>query len=475
MIFNYLYNMIYQVFVLIVPLVTMPYISRVIGPTGIGINTYTYAMTQYFILFATLGINYYGSREIAYQRGDKKRLSKTFWEIETLLVTTVTIATIAFLLFLNFSGEYRLYYIAQGISIVAVAFDISWFFMGLENFKVTVTRNILVKAISLACIFTFVKSKDDLFIYILITSLSVLIGNITLWPYLKKQVMPVRIKELAPLAHLRPSLVLFIPQIAINVYAILNKPMLKIFSSVEGAGFFDSSDKIIKLLVALLTSLATVVMPRVANSFINGDHQQIKRLLTKSFDYISFLSIPLMFGIAAVAREFSILFFGKAFYSVGDILLIEAMVIPIIAWASITGNQYLLPTNHNKEYTWSVIAGAIVNLILNIPLIIYLGAIGAAISTIISELVVTILQLYYVNKTIKVRELFKGIYHYIFAGLLMFIPVFYLSSTWSLSIFHLVIEVILGGSIYFVTLLILRTPILLEILQRVGSKLRRHN
>ncbi len=464
--------MVYQVFVLIVPLVTMPYISRVIGPTGVGVNTYTYAMTQYFVLFATLGINLYGSREIAYQRGNKEKLSKTFWEIETLLMTTAIIASLAFLVFLSFPNKYRLYYIAQGVAIIAVAFDISWFFMGIENFKVTVTRNILVKAISLACIFIFVKNKDDLFVYILITSLSVLLGNITLWPYLKNHVEKIKFSYLKPLKHLRPSLVLFVPQIAINIYAILNKPMLKVFSSVESAGFFDSSDKIVKLLVALLTSLATVVMPRVANSFIRGDNKQIERLLTKSFDYISFLSIPLMFGIAAVAREFSVLFFGKAFYSVGDILLIEAMVIPVIAWASITGNQYLLPTNHNKEYTISVIAGAIANLILNIPLILYLGAIGAAISTIISELVVTMIQLYYVNKTYRIRSLYKGIYRYLIAGLIMFITVFLLSSRWSWSISHLIIEVILGGVLYFGILFIFKTPILFEIINRSLSKFR---
>ncbi|MFD1411457.1 flippase [Lapidilactobacillus gannanensis] len=461
-----MYNMVYQVFVLIVPLITMPYISRVIGPTGVGVNTYTYAMTQYFVLFATLGINLYGSREIAYQRGNKEKLSKTFWEIETLLMTTAIIASLAFLVFLSFPNKYRLYYIAQGVAIIAVAFDISWFFMGIENFKVTVTRNILVKAISLACIFIFVKSKDDLFIYILITSLSILFGNITLWPYLKKHVEPIKLSYLHPLKHLRPSLVLFVPQIAINIYAILNKPMLKIFSSVESAGFFDSSDKIVKLLVALLTSLATVVMPRVANSFIRGDNKQIERLLTKSFDYISFLSIPLMFGIAAVAREFSVLFFGKAFYSVGDILLVESMVIPVIAWASITGNQYLLPTNHNKEYTISVIAGAVANLLLNVPLIMYWGAVGAAISTIISELVVTTIQLHFVNREYKVSKLFKGIYRYLLSGVVMFGIVYVLSSRWALSVKHLIIEVVLGAVIYFGLLLIMKTPILYEIIHR---------
>lgn len=473
MIFNYLYNMLYQIFVLIVPLVTMPYISRVIGPTGIGVNTFTYAITQYFILFGTLGVNLYGSREIAYRRGDKHKLSKAFWEIETLLITSITIATVAFLVYVWFSKEYQMYYLAQGVALVAVAFDISWFFMGLENFKVTVTRNILVKAISLVLIFTLVKSKDDLFIYILITSLSVLIGNITLWPYLRKQVTMIKFSELSPITHLKPSLVLFIPQVAINVYALLNKPMLKIFDSIQGTGFFDSSDKIIKLLVALLTSLATVVMPRVANSFINGDNEQIERLLRKSFDYISFLSIPFMFGLAAVSKSFSIWFFGQDFAPVGQVLLIQSMVIPIIAWASITGNQYLLPTNHNKEYTISVIAGAVVNLILNIPLIIKFGVFGAAVSTIIAELVVTAIQVYYVGKEFSVRLLFKGSWRYWAAGIPMFIIVYFLDARLPISLINLVIEVSLGIIIYFGLLVVMKTPILKDIYQMLKAGLKR--
>lgn len=465
--------MVYQVFILLIPLVTIPYISRVIGPTGVGINTYTYSITQYFILLGTLGINLYGNREIAYKRGDKNKLSKAFWEIEYLLIISVAIATTLFLIFVGFSKEYQIYYLAQGISVIAVMFDISWFFMGIENFKVTVTRNILVKLISLICIFTLVKTKNDLFTYILITSLSVIIGNITLWPYLRKQVNLVPFKELNPWRHLSPSIALFIPQAAINVYALLNKPMLKIFSSVENAGFFDSSDKIIKLLIALLTSLATVVMPRVANNFINGEHDQIRRLMNKSFDYISFISIPLMFGVAAVSQEFAILFFGKAFSSVGNILFVEALVIPIIAWASITGNQYLLPTNHTKQYTLSVIFGGICNLILNIPMIVYFGAVGAAISTIISELVVTAIQLHYVNKDFSVAKLFSGVHRYIIAGGIMFAAVFYLSKILQISIINLIIEVVVGFIIYFGILLIMKTPILIDTFVRVKSILNR--
>ncbi len=163
---NYLYNAAYQVFILLVPLITTPYLARVLGPTGVGINAYTNSIIQYFILFGSIGVNLYGNRQIAYVRDDKDKLTKTFYEIFLMRVMTIILAYAAFLVFLMFTGSYHTYYFAQSVSIIAAAFDISWFFMGMENFGVTVLRNLIVKILTLVSIFLFVKSYNDLYIYI---------------------------------------------------------------------------------------------------------------------------------------------------------------------------------------------------------------------------------------------------------------------------------------------------------------------
>uniref|UniRef100_UPI000AD15DBC oligosaccharide flippase family protein n=1 Tax=Secundilactobacillus paracollinoides TaxID=240427 RepID=UPI000AD15DBC len=160
---NYLYNAFYQVFILLVPLITTPYLSRVLGPTGVGINSYTNSIIQYFILFGSVGVNLYGNRQVAFVRDDKCKLTRTFYEIFSMRVLTIILAYVAFLIFLMFTHQYHVYYLAQSVSLVAAAFDISWFFMGVENFAVTVLRNFIVKIITLISIFTFVKSYSGVF------------------------------------------------------------------------------------------------------------------------------------------------------------------------------------------------------------------------------------------------------------------------------------------------------------------------
>ena len=165
---NYLYNVIYQVFIIIVPLLTIPYLSRILGPSGIGINSYTNSIVQYFVLFGSIGVGLYGNRQIAFVRDNQVKMSKVFYEIFILRLLTICLAYLLFVAFLTINGQYHAYYLSQSIAIVAAAFDISWFFMGIENFKVTVLRNFIVKLLALFSIFLFVKSYNDLNIYILI-------------------------------------------------------------------------------------------------------------------------------------------------------------------------------------------------------------------------------------------------------------------------------------------------------------------
>ena len=185
---NFLYNVSYQLLTILLPLITVPYVSKILGAEGIGNYSFTYANTQYFVLFGMVGITLYGNREIAYIRDDHKKLKDTFFSIYTLQFITTTISFILFTIFVFLfnKGNYRYLYLAQGINILAAMFDISWLFMGLEQFKKTVIRNTLVKLVSLMSIFVFVKNSEDVIIYTIILSLATLIGNTTFWWYIPK-------------------------------------------------------------------------------------------------------------------------------------------------------------------------------------------------------------------------------------------------------------------------------------------------
>lgn len=456
---NYFYNAMYQIFVLLVPLITIPYISRVLGPRGVGINTLTSSVTQYFVLLANLGLTMYGQREIAYQRQNRLKLSKTFWEIEFLSIITATISMLAFLIFLKTTNQYHVFYLAQSFLIIASAADISWVFMGLENFKITVLRNFLFKIISIILIFTVVKSKNDLLEYILIISISALIGNISLWPYLRLYLKKIKFHDMNLIIHLKPAIALFIPQIAINIYSVLNKIMLGQLVSVESSGFFDSSDKIVRMVLTLLTALTTVMMPHVAHAYVNGQKKKINFYLMQS-SYISLIvAVPMTFGLNAIAKDFVPLFFGNKFLPVIHVISIEAVAIIPIAIAGVLGVQYLIPLNRTNQYTKSIFIGAAVNILINFPLIHYFSASGAAIATVISESCVTLTQLFFVTKSINISKLFQDFGRILIASIFMFIAVKITGLFFDVSILKIVFQILIGIFTYVIALFILRAKV----------------
>ncbi|KAF0333411.1 oligosaccharide flippase family protein [Pediococcus acidilactici] len=455
---NFLFNVSYQVFILLVPLVTTPYISRVLGSEGVGINAYTNSIIQYFILFGSIGISTYGNRQIAYSRGNARDVSQDFWEISILRFLTIAISYIAFLIYLNFVSQYHGFFFAQSFQIIAAAFDISWLFMGLENFKITVLRNFVVKIISLVCIFTMVKTENDLGTYILILSLSLLIGNLSLWGYLKRYISKPDFKTLKIFKHIKPSISLFIPQVAIQIYLVLNKTMLGSISGVKSAGYFEYSDRIVKIVLAVVTSIGTVMLPRMASIYASRDFGKLKQYMYTTGDFINFLSIPLMFGLAAIAPKFSVWFMGKEFAITGNLMIVESAVIFLIGWGVMLGNQYLIPTNQTGKYTWAVSISALVNLVLNVPLIYSIGVMGATIATVASEITSTGLQLFFIRRQIEIPKLFKGLWKYLLSGLIMFLIVRYLNNIFTMTIVTLATEVVAGALIYVILCLVLRAP-----------------
>ncbi|MCS8621438.1 flippase [Lactiplantibacillus plantarum] len=466
---NYLYNVGYNVLILLTPLLTVPYISRVLGPTGVGINATTNSVITYFLLAGTVGITIYGNREIAFIRENKSRMSQTFWEIEFLQITTITLAYVAFVIFLYFQNSLKIYFFYQSFYIIAGAFDISWFFMGLEDFKKTVLRNMLIKLISLIAIFTLVKSSRDTGIYILILSVSQLLGNMTLWPYLPKIVNAPKIRNLNIFQHLKPSLALFVPQAAITVYLAVNKTMLWQLDSVTSSGYYDYSDKLIKLVLAIVTSTGTVMLPHIANLYAKKKIRQVKEYLYTSFDFVLSISIPMAFGIAALATALAPWFFGEKFTMVNKLLIIEAPVIVLIGLSNVIGQQFLLPTKQTKTYTISVVLGAVTNVVINIPLILKLGVAGAMTATLLSELVVTSFQLYKVRQKLKFKRLFRNFGIYFVAGICMFIPTYVLNITMRITTLSLIGQIVVGFSIYCGLLCILQ-PSIFENLAKLRKK-----
>ena len=471
---NYIYNLIYQILVTIVPLITTPYLSRVLGAEKIGIYSYTLSITTYFILLGSLGVSTYGQREIAYVRDDAKLRTRTFIETLIMRAITLTISIILFYFTFAISGEYSMYYKILLLEIIANIVDISWFFQGQEEFKKTVMRNIIVKIISVVCIFIFVKTQEDLSKYFLIYVLSTLLGNLSLWMYVPKYIEKINLKELKVFRHLRPSIELFIPQIAVQIYTVLDKTMIgTMVEDKSEVGFYEQAQKIVKLMVTISTSLGAVMVPRMANTYAIGDNDKLKEYMYKSFHFTLLIAFPLMFGVISVASKFVPIFYGDGYDKVTVLINIISPIILAIGLSSVTGTQYLIPTKQQKKYTISVTLGAIVNFCLNIILIKALKAIGASIATVIAEFSVTGIQFYLLRNEINISDVIKIAKNYFIASVLMFIISCIMGLIIPIPILSIVIQIVLGAITYFAILIILKDEFIGIGMDKIKSKFSR--
>ena len=462
---NYIYNLLYQILVIIIPIITIPYISRVLGARNIGIYGYTLSISAYFILAGSLGIALYGQREIAYVQNNKSKYSKTFWEILLLKIISMTISTIIFyFLFVKGNNDYTIYYKILLLELLGNAIDINWFFQGLEEFGKTVFRNLIIRIISLICIFIFVKTKNDLIIYFIIYVISIILGNLSLWMYIPKYIKKVDFRKLEILKHIKPTLVLFIPQAAIQIYTVLDRTMIgTIIPEKAEVGFYTQGEKIIKLLLTIITAMGTVMLPRIANRFAKQDNKAINIYINKSFNLVFFLAFPLTFGIIAVANGFVPLFFGPGYDKVISIMMILSPIIIIIGMSNVIGMQYLLPTKKQKEFTISVICGSIVNFTINLFLIRLYGAIGAAIATVIAELTVTTIQINYVKTIFNFKKIINISKNYFIAALVMYLTCYIVSLGVENSISSILYQVAIGAITYLGLLYILKDKFFIEV------------
>lgn len=470
---NYLYNLIYQITAILLPLITMPYVSRVLGPQGVGTNSLTNANTQYFMLLGTLGITMYATKKIATVRENRRKLRQTFWEIFSIKFIGCMISYIIFVLVLGIRSSLGLYYMLQGFFILSSAIDISWYFVGIEDFKNASIRSFLVKIISVFLIFIFVKDSNDLWQYILINSLTMFIGQFVMWIYVDKSTFSFKsLDKLKLRRHITPILVLFIPQVATQIYTVLDKTMLGVFSPTVEVGYYDQSQKIVRILLTILTSLGTVMMPRIASLISKNQHDIVKNTLKKSFTIISFLAIPIAFGIMGVSDRFIPMFFGYEYLSVIPLLKISSILVIIIGVGNVFGTQYMIAVGKNKEYTISVCVGAAVNFILNLILIPKFSALGAVIATVSAEFSIALIQLWYSREIVDISWI-KETYKYWISGIVMLIIVSFLGEGTYRNIFILARQIIIGSIVYFGILILLKDNIIKNFFNLLKSKLKK--
>ena len=417
---NFIYNVAYQILVLIIPFITLPYISRVLGTLGVGIYSYTYSIVYYFMIFCMLGVAKYGNRSIAKARDNKEQLSKTFKEIYIMQLITSSIMLVIYIIYLIiFKNEYLRVAILQALYVLSCAFDINWFFFGIEKFKITVTRNTIIKILSLVLVFIFVKEQDDVWIYTLILAGTTLLSQIIIWPFLKKYInlkIKVRFKDIKK--HFKNNLKMFLPVIAVAIYTMMDKTMLGIFSGVDEVGIYENAYKIYSVPISIITALGTVMLPKSSNLIANSKNEELKKYIYKSIEFVMFLSIPMALGLMIVAKDFSILF-------------------------------YLIPKEMDNKYIISAYLGAFVNLIMNLIFIPLYGSLGACYGTLVAEVVVAIYQTISVKKELPLKKYIKLGIPFLLKTLFMSIIIYLIGGFIKSPLLKIILQAIVGVIIYF--------------------------
>lgn len=474
---NYLLNVTYQLFSVIVPVFVTPYVSRALGADGSGKYSYTLSITTYFTLFAALGFDKYAQRLVAGHQGDKKQQSIDFVEVFTarLIPTSITLILYYVLILFNFYGEaYSTIMWILSIDVIAVAFNVVFFFQGNEEFGKIVFRNVLVKIISIGAIFLFVKGKDDLFIYTFIQVAATLIGNISLWAYFPKYLVKVKPSEIKPLQHMSATLVLFLPTIATSVYTSFDKTMIGLITGSDTEnGNYEYAEKLVKMVMTVVTSLGTVMVPRNSQNFARGNIKAVEHNIYQSCKFVLLIGIPMVLGLIAIADNMIPWYLGDGYDKAASLVKILSPLIVIIGFSNVFGLQFLVPCHMDKKYTISIIAGAATNFCLNSVLICFWGSYGAAIATIVAETVVSVVMLCYIRKYIRFGQIVLDSWKYLTAGGIMFLFEHFSFRCFAPSVAHTAFMIITGAAVYFVLLLIMKEEFLYSFFSTVKKKFKR--
>ena len=396
---NFLYNLAYQVLTVALPLVSTPYLTRTLGAGPLGVYSYTYSVAALFALFGLLGVSNHGNRAVALVADDAGERSRVFWAVYAGQLGFSVLVLLAYGGALALGAfEYGAVQAVWLLYLVSVALDVNWYFFGVERFRLTVTRTLAVKLATFAGMFVVVRGEGDLVPYCLLMAAGMVASQLALWPFLLRDVGWVRPVCREVLSHLKRSLLLFVPVVAVSVYTVLDKVLLGSMAGAEQTAFFDNALRVASVPGLVVTALGTVMLPHVSRLVGKGRLDEVGGALEASFFAVSLVTEYMGFGVVSAALEFVPLYYGPGFAECGPVMMVLALDVPFFAWANVTRTQYLIPNGRDRVYVAAVVCGAAANVAVNLAAIPAFGALGAALGTFCAEAAVCLAQLWGVHK-----------------------------------------------------------------------------
>lgn len=453
---NYLYNLSYQILTIILPIITVPYVTRIFTSEALGNYVFYNSIVSYFSLFAMLGIGVYGTKQIA----AASDVSSTFWNIYAIqLIASILAISVYVITVFSIPQMGGVIPLIVGITLLAKMIDISWLFSGKEDFKKITIRNVVIRIIGVISIFTFVKSSDDLYLYVFLIVIFDFLGQFVMWVPAKKFIKRPSFNTKIMKKNLHPIVLLFLPQVAISLYVVLDRTLLGLLGSYSDVGIYEQGQKLISILLKVVSSLGVVMLPRVANLLSERREEEAQNMVKFSFILYNLIIFPMIFGLIAVNEVFVKLFLGKNFQDVKYVLYIIVFNIMFVGWTNILGYQVLVVRNKNKEFMLSTTIPAFVSVAVNIAVIPFFGYIGASITSVVVEILVFTIQWYYSRNIISKKLLFnKDLAKIILSSLVMFGAVMLCKMILGIDgIIGLIIYLAVGGISYLGMLFLLKT------------------
>ncbi|MBR0342873.1 MAG: flippase [Oscillospiraceae bacterium] len=469
---NYIYNTTFQIVSLLISVITVPYVSRVLGAVGIGKYSFANSIVSYFVLMAAFGSSAYGTRQISYYRDTKEKMSEAFWNLFFFRLIATAMMLVLYFLYLVCYGGVTLLNVILAANIANVAIDISWLFQGTEQFRQIAMRNLSVKICCAVLVFLLIKAPDDLWLYVLLIVLSNIAGNLVMWLSVNRLIDMPRIVH--PFFDVKGIFAVFLPTIAIQVYMVLDKSMIGFITKSDYEnGCYEQAELIARVSLTLVTSLGMVVLPRIGNLYNNNEIEKAKEYIYKSYRFVWVIAIPMTAGLLGIASMLVPVFLGEGYEGAIILLEIFSVLIVVVSLAYITGLSYLIPTEQQNVYTVAVTVAAVVNFLMNLVLIKKYNAVGAAVASVTAETIGLTVQLLYCIMTgqLESRKIFCSVWKYITASGIMLIVVFLMKSRLTTRAGSLIIIIGAAVIVYTVTIVALKDAFAIEIINNLKKKI----
>lgn len=472
---NYILNLINTGTQMLFPLITFPYVCRVIEADGIGQINFFQSIISYISLFTCLGIPMYAIREIARDRSDVVQMNRTAMEILLLhsMLTLLGYAIVAILCLTVPQIQVNIpLFLILSLTIFFTAIGCEWFYKGIEDFKYITIRGLIIKTVSVVLLFIFVKSKTDLLYYGCYTVFGVLGGNIFNFYRLRKYIHRENIifSELHIKRHVKPVLKVFSFSVVTSIYLQLNTVLLGFLKNALAVGYFAAATKVMQMLLMMSSCLGSVMMPRASHLIAENKEDEFNRLIQKSYDFTLAIALPMTIGLIFCAPSLITALCGVKFeHSILPSQII-APIILMVAISNVFGIQVLFPKGKINIVTLCCGIGAVADLILNLCLIPFFSYIGTSIAYLGAEVATTVSMYFIGRRYIPIIYLKKSHLTYALGCVVMAFALYGISLLQLPTLTTLLVQGCCGVLIYFIILCISKDEMLIQILSRIKKK-----